>query len=58
MGLAVPVMDTTRARTELGWTPAKTSTQALLELLDGLRRSASVDTPPLARHSARELLLG
>jgi nucleoside-diphosphate-sugar epimerase len=58
MGLAVPVMDTTRARVELGWSPTRTSTQALLELLDGLRNSASVDTPPLARASARELLTG
>ena len=49
MGLAVPVMDTTRARTELGWSPTRTSTQALLELLEGMRDSASVDTPPLTR---------
>ena len=63
MGLAVPVMDTTRARMELGWTPTRTSTQAVLELLEGLRRSEGVDTPPLAPHTggpsrARELLTG
>ncbi|HEX6023746.1 MAG TPA: NAD-dependent epimerase/dehydratase family protein [Solirubrobacter sp.] len=48
MGLNVPIMDTTRARTALGWTPTRTATEALLELVDGLRHSAGVDTPPLA----------
>jgi UDP-glucose 4-epimerase len=47
MGLAVPVMDTTRARTELGWEPKRTSTEALLDLLAGLREGAGLDTPPL-----------
>jgi UDP-glucose 4-epimerase len=47
MALGVPVMDTTRARTELGWTPAKTSGEALLELLDGLHSGAGGPTPPL-----------
>src|SRR4051812_2336802 len=47
MALAVPVMDTTRARTELGWEPNRTSTGALLDLLDGIRDGAGLDTPPL-----------
>jgi UDP-glucose 4-epimerase len=47
MGLAVPVMDTTRARTELGWNPEWSSSGALLDLLDGLRHGAGLDTPPL-----------
>jgi nucleoside-diphosphate-sugar epimerase len=47
MALAVPVMDTTRARTELGWQPRRSSTDALLDLLDGLRSGAGLDTPPL-----------
>ena len=47
MAFAVPVMDTTRARTELGWTPERTSTDALLDLLDGMRAGAGLDTPPL-----------
>jgi nucleoside-diphosphate-sugar epimerase len=47
MALAVPVMDTTRARTDLGWRPERTSTEALLELLDGIRAGAGLDTPPL-----------
>jgi UDP-glucose 4-epimerase len=47
MALAVPVMDTTRARSELGWRPERSSTDALLELLEGMREGAGLDTPPL-----------
>ncbi|HVE68124.1 MAG TPA: NAD-dependent epimerase/dehydratase family protein [Solirubrobacteraceae bacterium] len=47
MALAVPIMDTTRAREELGWAPQRTSGQALLDLLDGLRDDAGIPTPPL-----------
>jgi UDP-glucose 4-epimerase len=47
MAFAVPVMDTTRARTELGWEPKRSSTAALLDLLDGMREGAGLDTPPL-----------
>lgn len=47
MALSVPVMDTTRARTELGWEPTRSSTDALTDLLDGLRDGAGIDTPPL-----------
>src|SRR4051794_11984416 len=36
MALAVPLMDTTRAREELGWTPRRSSADALLDLLEGL----------------------
>jgi UDP-glucose 4-epimerase len=48
MGLAVPVMGTRRAREELGWTPRHSATDALLELLEGMRRSDGLDTPALA----------
>jgi UDP-glucose 4-epimerase len=63
MGLAVPVMDTRRAREELGWTPQRSATDALLELLDGMRRSTGLDTPALAPDAGgpgriRELLTG
>jgi nucleoside-diphosphate-sugar epimerase len=63
MALAVPVMDTTRARTELGWEPRHRSTDALLELLEGLRYRRGLDTPPLASDAggfarARELATG
>jgi nucleoside-diphosphate-sugar epimerase len=47
MAFAVPVMDATRARTELGWTPERSSADALLDLLQGMREGAGLDTPPL-----------
>ena len=63
MALAVPLLDTTRAREELGWTPRRTSGQALLELIEGMREAAGVETPPLAPGTSgplriRELLTG
>jgi UDP-glucose 4-epimerase len=48
MGLQTPIMDVTRARTELHWTPRRSSEAALLELIDGIREGAGADTPPLA----------
>jgi UDP-glucose 4-epimerase len=47
MALGVPVMDTTRARTELGWEPRIGAGDALLELLDGIRHGDGAPTPPL-----------
>ena len=51
MGLGVPVMDTTRARTELGWTPRYSAAEALVELLEGLADKAEGPTPALQRNS-------
>ena len=47
MGLAVPLMDAQRAREQLGWRPARTASDALLDLLDGMREGDGLDTPPL-----------
>jgi nucleoside-diphosphate-sugar epimerase len=63
MGLAAPVMDTERARIGLGWKPRRSAGEALLELMDGLRAGAGMDTPPLAPHTGgpfrlREFLTG
>jgi nucleoside-diphosphate-sugar epimerase len=63
MGLAAPVMDVRRAREELGWSPRWTATQALTELLEGMRGPTGLPTPPLnARAGAplrvREFLTG
>src|SRR3954447_705782 len=63
MALAVPLLDTRRAREELGWAPRHTAAEALLELLDGLRAGAGYDTPPLDPATggplrAREVLSG
>jgi UDP-glucose 4-epimerase len=63
MGLSVPLLDTRRARTELGWEPRRTATEALAELLEGMRAPAGMDTPPLAPRAGgpgrvREFLTG
>lgn len=47
LALGVPMMDTTRARTELGWEPRVTSLEALDELLEGMRGAKGAETPPL-----------
>jgi UDP-glucose 4-epimerase len=47
MALAVPIMDTGRARDELGWAQGRTSEQTLMELLEGIRTSQGFPTPPL-----------
>jgi nucleoside-diphosphate-sugar epimerase len=48
MALGVPLMDCSRARAVLGWTPRVGADQALLELGAGLRAGAGAPTPPLA----------
>jgi UDP-glucose 4-epimerase len=63
MALAVPLMNTRRAREELGWEPSRSSTDALRELLEGMRHSSGLDTPPLDPRAGgplriRELLTG
>lgn len=59
----VPIMDTTRARTELGWTPRYSADETLLDVLEGLRSGSGLDTPPLSRGTSgplriREILTG
>jgi nucleoside-diphosphate-sugar epimerase len=58
-----PIMDTSRARQELGWTPQRSAEDAFLDLLAGLREGAGLDTPPLSPKSGgpfriREILTG
>jgi nucleoside-diphosphate-sugar epimerase len=48
LALQIPLMDTARARTELGWTPRHTAREAITEFLEGLRTGAGRDTPPLS----------
>lgn len=47
LGLAVPLLDAARARTELGWTPAVDALDALAEVVEGMRVGAGAPTPPL-----------
>ena len=63
LALGVPIMETRRAHAELGWQPRHDAGAAFLEVLDGIRESAGLDTPPLAPDSGgaarlRELLGG
>jgi nucleoside-diphosphate-sugar epimerase len=63
MALAVPLMDSSRARSELGWEPRHTATESLRELLDAMHEGTDFPTPPLAGASSgplrvRELLTG
>jgi UDP-glucose 4-epimerase len=48
MALRTPLLDTTRARTELGWRPGVDAGAALLEVLHGFHDGAQSPTPPLA----------
>ncbi|HET6869394.1 MAG TPA: NAD-dependent epimerase/dehydratase family protein [Solirubrobacteraceae bacterium] len=63
MAFAVPLLDSTRARRELGWEPTRTGTEALSELIEAMRQGADYATPPLARATSgpgriREFLTG
>ena len=63
MALAVPLLDSARARDELRWRPRFSSTDAVRELLEGLREGAGYPTPPLdpatsGRFRAREFQTG
>ncbi len=63
MALKVPVMDTGRARRDLGWAPSHSATSTLLELLEGMSEGAGLGSPPLDAATGgplriRELLTG
>jgi hypothetical protein len=45
--LDLPVMDTTRARSQLGWEPTRTADDAVAEMLIGLADGAGGPTAPL-----------
>ena len=63
LAMQSPLLDAGRIRTELGWEPLTSATDALLELFAGLREGAGGPTPPLAADAGgpgriRELLSG
>jgi nucleoside-diphosphate-sugar epimerase len=63
MALGVPLLDVTRAHRELGWTATRSAGDALLELLEAMRRGDGAGTPPLKPGGdgplrVRELLTG
>jgi UDP-glucose 4-epimerase len=48
LALQTPLMDTERARRELGWSPSRDAVSALRELVDGMGAGAGLSTPPLS----------
>jgi UDP-glucose 4-epimerase len=58
MALNAPLMSTERARKELGWEANRSSEEALVELLDGLRRGEGFPTPPLDPGAGGPLRVG
>ena len=52
MALGVPLMDWSRARERLGWEPSRTSVEALLDVMAGIRERATAGTPSTAGHGA------
>lgn len=55
----VPLMDTGRARSALGWSPRWSAADALADLVDGLARGTGTASPPLRpRHRARPSAVG
>jgi nucleoside-diphosphate-sugar epimerase len=57
MAYQVPVLDSGRARAELGWTPRHDAAAVLAETLAGLREAAHDDTPILRPRTVRDGLL-
>jgi nucleoside-diphosphate-sugar epimerase len=60
---AVPLMDTSRIRSELGWRPRLGADEALIDLMEGMRGGAGLPTPPLSPSTSgplrlREILTG
>ena len=56
LAFSVPLLDCTRARDELDWTPTLSSMEALADLLDGVANDAYAESPPLRRRSMIDLL--
>ena len=47
LALGAPVLDTARARSELGWAPTRNAVETLREVVAGMREHAGRGTPPL-----------
>ncbi len=63
LAFGVPLLDSTRAREELGWSPRWSATEALADVLAGIRDRAGLETPVLSPKTGgllriRELLSG
>lgn len=56
LAYAVPLLDSTRARRELGWTPTVDGVDVLQEVVTGMREGAAGDTPVLRPRSVPDAL--
>ena len=54
LGYSVPLLDTSRARSVLGWRPTADGPAVLAEVLEGMRRSDSDHTPALRPRTVAE----
>jgi hypothetical protein len=48
LAMSIPMMDSSRAHRELGWSARFSTEETLQSFFDGLARSPDVATPPLA----------
>lgn len=55
LAFGVPIMDSTRAREELGWRSATRADDALAEVLGGMRSGEGLGTPPLSPETSGPL---
>jgi len=56
LAFSVPLLDCSRARTQLEWAPKWTAQEALADLLEGVAQRAHTTSPPLRRRSVVDLL--
>ena len=56
LAFSVPLLDCSRARTQLEWAPKWTAQEALADLLEGVAQRAHTTSPPLRRRSFVDLL--
>ena len=57
MGLGTPLLDSSRARNELGWSPSRSAEDTVREFLAALREHRGFETPPLDRDAGGPLRL-
>jgi UDP-glucose 4-epimerase len=55
LAYGVPIMDSSRAKAELGWSPKISADDALTELLAGMRMGTGLETPPLSPRTSGPL---